>query len=590
MQPEQTQQTPEEKGTEAVDRLVNELKSGNTYLLKTTDEDFLYESFKAVVGEGTGLCITRNHPDDIKEEYDYGEMDIEFGWLSTSNEDIAIAPDELDILGLTVERFISDEGGVILLDGIGYLLSNNPDSTLIHFIQSLQDQITMGRTTFLIAVDPSDMEEENLKLLKNELDVEVMGKEEFTPEPEPETSETVQRRGGSVQRSGRRGQEENLVAKVKRMMEFLDEHERSLEKKIDQVSKTSSVDVSDKVASPGVLDAIEGLEKEVKMLSNELKRLKEKQMVEETGEGQKEVEKETETPEEEKIDEFVEMVERGEELHDELEDIKEEIQTEDEEVSEVDEKSEPEKIVGLEEEKPQTEEESEVEKFEKKIVTPEQEEKEPNRDVGKEEGSEVKKFKKRIVRSEEEGGPTEETETRKEESEHKEEPSEDEEGAVYTENEIKLQAEVSGDIASGSGVEIQKDVSVKGSLTAEKDIILHDGASVEGDVISRGGDVKVGKNCTINGKVSGNTVIILHDSETQVIEAEGNVNLGRNTRARKVSSGGDVKLSEKVQIEDGIDYGGKLIFEGGEIAIGNLVNPFGEKKKKEVVKGRWASR
>ncbi len=533
---ESTKQSFEEKEGVGLEKLLDELTYGNTYLLKTTDEDFVYEAFESIVDGESGLCITRKHPDDIKEKYDYGDKNIEFGWLSTSNEEIAIAPDELDILGLTVERFISDEGGIILLDGVNYLLSNNPDSTLIHFMQSLQDQIAVGETMFLIAVDPSNIEEKNLDLLKNELDVEVKEKKKFTPHPEKKEREPVQR-GIS-----RRRKEENLVAKVKRMMDFLDEQERALERKIDQVSRTSSVNVSDKVASPGVLDAIEGLEKEIKMLANELKTLKERQMIEKTTE--KDRSSPEETPEEKELDEFVEMVERGEELQEELEDIKEEIKGDEDVV----------------------EEEGEAEIVKKKVIPPEKQ-----KDIMIDETEDEEEVEKIV---------------------HKDSvvPAEEEKSAIYTENEVKLQAEVSGDIASGSGVEIQKDVSVKGSLTAEGDIVLHDRATVEGDVISRAGNVKVGKNCTINGKISGNTVHISDNSEAQVIDAKKDVFLGRSAHARKVSGGGDIKLSEKVQIKDGIEYGGRLIFEGSEIAVGDLINPFGEKKKEEVVKERWASR
>ncbi len=76
-----------------------------------------------------------------------------------------------------------------------------------------------------------------------------------------------------------------------------------------------------------------------------------------------------------------------------------------------------------------------------------------------------------------------------------------------------------GDLVSSGGITIEEDVLVQGSITAEDTITLHDGVKVKGYIVSKNGDVKVGKDCKVEGKITANTVLVKTNSEVNAIEA-----------------------------------------------------------------------
>jgi len=71
-----------------------------------------------------------------------------------------------------MEQFLSkDQKGVILLSGIDYLITNNNFITVLRLIQSLRDQVAVSSSILIIPVNPSVLEESQLKLLEREVDV-----------------------------------------------------------------------------------------------------------------------------------------------------------------------------------------------------------------------------------------------------------------------------------------------------------------------------------------------------------------------------------------------------------------------------------
>jgi archaellum biogenesis ATPase FlaH len=68
------------------------------------------------------------------------------------------------------EEFIEkNEKGMILLDGLEYLISNNSFNPVLRFIRRLIDRISETESLFLIALSPKAINEQELKLLEREL-------------------------------------------------------------------------------------------------------------------------------------------------------------------------------------------------------------------------------------------------------------------------------------------------------------------------------------------------------------------------------------------------------------------------------------
>ncbi|MCK4717748.1 MAG: DUF835 domain-containing protein, partial [Thermoplasmata archaeon] len=62
------------------------------------------------------------------------------------------------------------EEGVILLDGLEYLIVENGFDTVLKFIKKITDIASMDEATFLVMVDPSSISEDELSVLRKEFD------------------------------------------------------------------------------------------------------------------------------------------------------------------------------------------------------------------------------------------------------------------------------------------------------------------------------------------------------------------------------------------------------------------------------------
>src|SRR5207247_3469411 len=78
-------------------------------------------------------------------------------------------PKDLEKLSLAVEQFLTRERGVILLDAIEYLVTNNNFITVLRLVQSIRDQVAINNGVFLVSVNPSALYPHQLTLLEREL-------------------------------------------------------------------------------------------------------------------------------------------------------------------------------------------------------------------------------------------------------------------------------------------------------------------------------------------------------------------------------------------------------------------------------------
>ncbi|MFP4608948.1 MAG: DUF835 domain-containing protein [Candidatus Aenigmatarchaeota archaeon] len=153
-----------------IEKTMGKLESGSIYLLEDEDKRFAYELLEEINSSGKKvLFITRKHPPKLKKDYDLELEDTL--WLSTSNDALAVGPNELDTLSLEMEMFLSEGGEFVFLEGLESLFSNNPNSTIIQLFQSIEDQIATNGATLVFIVTPSSIEEKHLSLINKKLDV-----------------------------------------------------------------------------------------------------------------------------------------------------------------------------------------------------------------------------------------------------------------------------------------------------------------------------------------------------------------------------------------------------------------------------------
>ncbi|MFP4001776.1 MAG: DUF835 domain-containing protein [Thermoplasmata archaeon] len=520
-----------------------DFRPGEAYLLETLDERHIFRLFKSLSENKRGLCISRDEPDTLRKRY--GLQEVEFGLLSDSDDPYSIGPNELDVLGLTVKRFISEEEGVILLDGLDFLLINNSDENVIRLLNSLQQQMIIHTSILMVILDRSELEKRAIDILKEKLDFETM------------------RVDGSAGEKGivRSRKRKNLVREVREMMDFLKTQKEHFEEDMDQMKTVGSMDDRE-VDFEKVQSAIEDLREENRDLREELKKVR-KQTLEGSKGGDVEGEIADEiltTIEDEKegIKEEVEKIESDEakgesrsevpmDFMDTLIDLKEEVKSLRGEVKEIKGGVGQEKETGSKDESKDSEEALKDENI-----------------IGS------GKFTEEFANSE----GSEEREDRTEEFK-KIDPGEVVEEDVFS----------SGALRIGSGAKIN------GSLEAEKDIVLEDEVTVEGKISSEPGEIDIGRNCIVKGKISGKRVFISSGSDVGDIEAEEEVDIEKKTKVKNIYCEKDVYLSEEVEVSGDIYYGGEFDMNIPDPTMKKKTHPIeeAEESEEEIVEERWAS-
>jgi archaellum component FlaF (FlaF/FlaG flagellin family) len=150
-----------------------DLERSFTYLIKEEKAERSYQLFERALSKGMkGFCVTRNYPLKIKARWNLGDTPIL--WLSNVGKESSIRPKDLEKLSVSLEQFLAQaEGGVILLDGLEYLITNNNFLTVLRLVQSLRDQVAINHSILMLVLNPSTLDAHELNLLEKEVDATI---------------------------------------------------------------------------------------------------------------------------------------------------------------------------------------------------------------------------------------------------------------------------------------------------------------------------------------------------------------------------------------------------------------------------------
>ncbi len=150
------------------------LRGSSVYLVEEPQPADVYRLFEDTIRAGRkGLCVTRVYPQKLRERFPQG--DLEILWLSNVGKEDAVRPKDLERLSLAVEQFVSGRHGVVLLDGLEYLVTNNNFLTVLRLVQAIRDQVAIHGAILLLSVNPSALEGHQVTLLEREVD-QVIGR------------------------------------------------------------------------------------------------------------------------------------------------------------------------------------------------------------------------------------------------------------------------------------------------------------------------------------------------------------------------------------------------------------------------------
>lgn len=144
------------------------LASGHCDLIMGKRADDTYEMFLAEVKGGSrGLLVTRIHPDQLRERY--GLIEVPIMWLSSQPGQNRLDPTALTIIQHTMTDFIQkEEGSIVMLDGLDYLISENQLDKVLRMIYAVHDAVVVSGSKFIVPMDPLTLETRDLAFIERE--------------------------------------------------------------------------------------------------------------------------------------------------------------------------------------------------------------------------------------------------------------------------------------------------------------------------------------------------------------------------------------------------------------------------------------
>ncbi|MCK4718269.1 MAG: DUF835 domain-containing protein, partial [Thermoplasmata archaeon] len=149
-----------------------DLLKGSAYIV--TRKEMAFQVFKEKVTHGMeGLCITREFPPKIRERYELTNTPIY--WLSDSSSETeqTMHPARLAFeVKRTLNEFMKKStSGIILFQGIEYLISHLSFLEILKWLQGLRDQGAVNETVMLFSIDPGALEQKEFRNLSIEFSV-----------------------------------------------------------------------------------------------------------------------------------------------------------------------------------------------------------------------------------------------------------------------------------------------------------------------------------------------------------------------------------------------------------------------------------
>ncbi len=149
-----------------------DIEKGVCYLVKEKKPEVSYRLFEILMEQKIpGLVVTRQYPERVRRER--GLADVRVIWLShTPGEDFH-NPAAINMLAKVLQKFIEDNGGegVILLDGLEFLIINNGFLQTLMFVEHVNEFVMQQKAILLLPVSPDTLEEKELALLERNIKV-----------------------------------------------------------------------------------------------------------------------------------------------------------------------------------------------------------------------------------------------------------------------------------------------------------------------------------------------------------------------------------------------------------------------------------
>lgn len=164
-------------GNSAIGELVGVLDGidfhlGSSYLIKDEDATRLYRIYNSLVeGMDNGLCISRSYPQKMIEQYKVTKGS--FIWMTTNTigHDRCVNPTNIGMVHMTIMDFLrTNPKGMVTLEGVEYLVSNNGFDPILRLLHALNDKITVSDAILLVTMDEQTLAPREMRILEKDFD------------------------------------------------------------------------------------------------------------------------------------------------------------------------------------------------------------------------------------------------------------------------------------------------------------------------------------------------------------------------------------------------------------------------------------
>jgi len=150
---------------------------GWSYLVKEGRPERSFAMFVTILSQGgKGLCISRTHPDVLKQKYGF---DAESLWLTKTerqngsakpSEPEYVSPNNLAHLASAIREFLEKgEKGAVIIEGLEYLNTQNDFKSVLKFVQLINEQVVLDKGFLIIPVDGATMDAKDFSLVEREM-------------------------------------------------------------------------------------------------------------------------------------------------------------------------------------------------------------------------------------------------------------------------------------------------------------------------------------------------------------------------------------------------------------------------------------
>jgi ribosomal protein S27E len=159
---------------ESCGSILQEVAEGYNYLIVDDNPTVAYEEFKTVLRKDVpGLTISTTFPEKLRKEFEIVEGDM--FWLSDTVTDPSIKtidPKRLDFeMMRAVSNFFKETPrGVLMIDGIEYLVVENGFDRVLRFVKKINDLASVNDATIFVPLTPSALGKDEFAMLRKEFD------------------------------------------------------------------------------------------------------------------------------------------------------------------------------------------------------------------------------------------------------------------------------------------------------------------------------------------------------------------------------------------------------------------------------------